>query len=175
MTTLEDRVRVTLREESLTVPDDLAERVLARVDAQLRHRHALTLTGAVVAVLVAACGALLVIRGGPDTVVSVPAARAPETPAGIGESYRTPTSVSAYVAALDEWVTCLRERGVRVSGPDQDYFVSVDPDPDLEGERNACVHLVPALSDEVERQLQARAADRPTVPHESGPRVPLDP
>ena len=174
MTTLEDRVRATLREETITVSDDLADRVLARVDAQRRHRHGLVLTCAVVAVLVAVCTILVAIAGRPGTVTSVPATRAPETPAGTG-IYPTPTSVPAYVAALDEWVSCLREQGVRVSGPDKDYFVSVNPDPDLEAGRNACAHLTPALSDDVERQLQARAAGLPHVPRDSGPRAPLDP
>ena len=87
----------------------------------------------------------------------------------------TPDSVAAYLAAQEGWADCLREHGVRVSGPDENHYYSVNPDPDLEAQRDACTHLAPALSDYVELQLQAEARANAHFPYlrESGPRAPL--
>jgi hypothetical protein len=180
MSTLEDRVRAALREGPAEVSDGLADRVLAGVELRRRQRRVAAVIGAAVAFLLVTGGAGLWLSGGADTVGSVPAGEPTRRPGfrlpdPAASSVTTPSSVPAYLAALEAWIDCLREGGVRVTGPDEELFVFVDPDPALEAEREACVQLRPALSDQVERRLQGRVAQLPHLPAESGPRAPSDP
>lgn len=78
----------------------------------------------------------------------------PSAPPSAAPSGETPNSVLGYRAALKKWVTCLRDGGVQVYGPDAQLDVSVNPDPALEPQRQACAQIQPHLSNDVEQQLQ---------------------
>jgi len=159
MNTLEDRVRRTLREPPTPAIDGLADRVLTGIAVQRRRRR---IGGLACAVLVASVvvATAIWVAGDARRVSTVPASGGSHSPASPAPTVTTPDSVPAYLEAQDEWVACLRGHGVRVTGPDENHNVSVNPDPALEAQRNACLHLLPALSDDVEMQLQSQA--RPT-------------
>jgi len=186
MSTLEDRLRSTLRDGPAPYTDGLAERVLARIEVQRKRRRVAAMASLLALGLASAVAAgAWVASSGSHSVTSVPAAETSRrVPGFTGNSPRphtpppafiTPDSVAAYLAAQENWADCLREHGVRVSGPDENHNYSVNPDPDLETQRDACTHLAPALSDYVELQLQAEARAKAHFPflRESGPRAPL--
>jgi hypothetical protein len=159
MSALEQRVRDTLRHPDTGTTDGLADQVLARIERHHRRRRAIQagLTAAAVGIAV---GATVALRGGPDLRATVPA-----DPTSTPTAAPTPTpdrralaAASAYLAAQNSWVQCLRQHGLHVYGPDANGDVSVNPDPDLQRQRDACASLQPRLTDDVEQVLQSDTA-----------------
>lgn len=169
MSVLEDQVRAALLAgaDGPTSPD-LTERILARVERDARRRRAASVVVAVAVVAsLAAAGAWL--RGGSDHVTPLPADRGQPTAAPTLES---PPTLLAFQAAQQRWVICLRRHGVTVYGPDGNLDVSFNPDPDLAPQVDACAHLRPGLSDQVERELQpSTPAPGASVLHHLAPPV----
>jgi len=67
------------------------------------------------------------------------------------------TVVAAYLTRLERWIDCLKANGVRVSGPYADLDVSVNPDPALTEERDACEPVRPTVSNALEIARQSGA------------------